>query len=94
MFGDSNIVKLFSEFCHNKLCPEYIYYIEDMAAYYNMKEDLKPLLFYDFKDKYFKDGAPNFLNFKSNLIKEVCEAKEPSPGLLDKALDQVYACLK
>ena len=26
-----------------KLSPEYIYYIEDMAAYYNMKEDCKPL---------------------------------------------------
>lgn len=41
IFNDANIFGLFKEFCQEKLSPEYIYYIEDMSAYYNMKEDCK-----------------------------------------------------
>ncbi|KAK8872188.1 hypothetical protein M9Y10_007952 [Tritrichomonas musculus] len=94
MFNDANVFELFTEFCKNKLCPEYIYYIEDMAAYYNMKEDCKPLLFFDFRDKNFKEGAPYFLNIQVNVIKEIRAAKEPAPELLDKVLQLVYAVCK
>lgn len=94
MFHDHNVVKLFSKFCISKMCIEYYYYVEDMNAYYGMKEDLKSLLFYDFRDKYFIEGAPYFLNIKTSLIKEICETTTPRPDLLDKALDLVYAEFK
>ena len=94
MFNDPYVVGLFTKFCQNKLCMEYINYIEDMAAYYNMKEDLKPLLFFDFRDKYFREGAPYFLNIKVNVIREVCDAKTPRPDLLDKALSLVNAVFR
>lgn len=58
MFRDHDAVKLFSNFCINKLYIEYYLYTEDMNAYYEMKDDLKYLLFYDFRDKYFIEGAP------------------------------------
>lgn len=55
-----------------------------------MKEDLKPLLFFGFRDKYFKDGAPYFLNIKASMIKEVRDAKVPPP----EALELVYAVFR
>lgn len=94
MFNDHFVVKLFSNFCINKMCIEYYMYVKDMDAYYQMKDDLKSLLFYDFRDKYFCEGAPYFLNIKTSVIREICDAIEPDPNLLDKALELVYAVFR